>query len=168
LALALLLGLVAISSGFRAEEAMAQSDLASISGTVSDASGALVPKVTVTITNESTGAARVATTNKSGLYTVPGLSPGRYTITAQAPGFERLVKIGNNIDPSLPNTENLTMTVGQVMQSVQVEAQQETLQADSATLGRVITSSQVENLPLNGRNPIFAALTKAGISASSK
>ena len=146
--------------------ATAQSDLGSISGTITDTSGALVGNASVKITSEGTGAVRTVRTNKSGFYTVPALAPGKYTITVEAAGFEKLVRTGNNIDPSLPNTENLTLTVGQVTQAVQVSAEQETLQTDTATLGRVITSNQVANLPLNGRNPIYAALTKAGITSA--
>jgi hypothetical protein len=159
---ALLLLLLALSPA----ALIGQSDLSSVSGTITDPSGALVANAAVTLANEATGATRAATTNRSGFYTIPAVSPGRYTITVKAASFDELVKTGNNVDPSLPTTENLTLTVGKVSQSVQVEAQQETLETDSATLGRVITSNQVENLPLNGRNPVFAALTKAGITSA--
>jgi hypothetical protein len=145
---------------------LAQSDLGSITGSVSDPSGALVANATVTATNESTGANRTVTTNRSGFYSMPALAPGKYTLTVQAQGFDKLIKISNNVDPSLPNTENLQLTVGQVSQAVQVEADQTTLETQSATLGRVITSNQIANLPLNGRNPIYAALTKAGITSA--
>lgn len=144
---------------------LAQSDLASVSGTVTDASGALVANAKVTATNEATSASRVVTTNRSGFYTMPAMAPGRYTLTVEAEGFNKLIKVGNNVDPSLPTTENLQLTVGKVAQSVHVVAQQSTMETQSATLGRVITSNQVANLPLNGRNPIFAALTKAGITS---
>jgi hypothetical protein len=144
----------------------AQSDLASVSGVITDPSGAVVPKARVTLTNEATGATRSVTSSASGFYTAPALSPGRYTITVEAPGFQKLTRVGNNVDPSLPNTDNLTLALGEVSQAVQVTAQQETLETDSATLGRVITSNQIENLPLNGRNPIYAALTKAGITSA--
>jgi len=144
---------------------LAQSDLSSISGTISDPSGAVVSGAAVTLTSESTSAEHKTTTNRSGYYTIPGLAPGKYTIMVVSPGFGRLVSTGNNLDPSLPTTANLQLIVGGASQEVKVEAEETTLQADSSTLGRVITSNQVENLPLNGRNPIYVALTKAGITS---
>jgi len=143
----------------------AQSDLSSISGTITDTSGAVVANAAVTLTSEATSAEHKTVTNQSGFYTVPGLSPGKYTLTVEAPGFEKLVRTGNNLDPSLPTTANLQLVVGHTTQAIQVTAQETALQADSATLGRVVTSNQVENLPLNGRNPIYVALTKAGITS---
>jgi hypothetical protein len=144
---------------------MAQSDLASVTGTISDPSGAVIPSAVVTITNESTGAARSATSNSAGLYLIPGVAPGRYTVSVQAAGFAKTVKTGANVDPSLPHTENMTLSMDKVTQSVEVAEVQQTLQTESATLGRIVTSNQIDNLPLNGRNPIYAALTKAGISS---
>lgn len=144
---------------------MAQSDLASVTGLVSDPTGAVVPNAVVTIVNQATGTTRSATANNAGLYLMQGVAPGTYTLTVTAAGFDKLVKKGVNIDPSLPHTENLALAVGKVTQSVEVEAEQQSLQTDSATLGRVVTSNQVANLPLNGRDPIYAALTKAGITS---
>lgn len=143
----------------------AQSDLSSISGTITDPSGALVSGANVTLRGESTGATHGTTTNQSGFYTIPGLAPGKYTITVDAYGFQKLVSTGNNLDPSIPTTANLQLTLKGMTKQVQVQAEETTLQADSATLGRVITSNQVDNLPLNGRNPIYVALTKAVLRA---
>jgi len=145
--------------------AWAQSDLSSIGGTVTDPSGALVSKAQVLVTSEATGAVHKVFTNKSGLYTIPDLAPGRYTITVEAAGFQRLVMTGNNLDPALPTTANLHLSLGSASQSVTVEASETTLEADSATLGRTITAKQIDSLPVNGRNPIYVALTKAGITS---
>jgi Carboxypeptidase regulatory-like domain len=144
---------------------VAQSDLSSISGTITDSSGALVANATVTVANETTGALRKTMTSSSGFYAIPGLAPGKYTITVEAPGFEKLIKVSNNLDPSLPTTANLQLVVGHETQSVEINAQETTLQTDSSTLGRIIPSTQLQNLPLNGRNPIYVALTKAGITS---
>lgn len=145
--------------------AIAQSDLSSISGTITDPSGALVENAAVTLTSESTGATRKTTTNRSGFYTIPGIAPGKYTISVDAQGFQRLVSTGNSLDPSLPTTANLHLVVGGTTQQVTVQASETTLDADSATLGREITGKQVDSLPVNGRNPIYVALTKAGITS---
>src|ERR1700679_2221605 len=144
--------------------AWAQSDLSSVSGTITDPSGAVVGGATVTLTSELTGTVHVTQTNKNGYYTIPGLAPGKYTVTVEGNGFEKLVVKGNNLDPSLPTTANERLTVGST-QAVNVTATPDTLTADSATLGRVVTGEQVDNLPLDGRNPIYVALTKAGVTS---
>ena len=72
---------------------MAQSDNSSITGTITDPSGAVVTGASVKVANESTGAIRATTTNSSGFYTVSSLAPGRYTVTVEAPSFERLVRL---------------------------------------------------------------------------
>ena len=144
--------------------AWAQSDLSSISGTITDPSGAVVGGATVTLTSELTGAVHVTQTNKNGYYTIPGLAPGKYTVTVEGNGFEKLVVKGNNLDSSLPTTANERLSVGST-QAIDVTATPDALAADSATLGRVITGEQVDNLPLDGRNPIYVALTKAGITS---
>ncbi len=145
--------------------AAAQSDLSSISGTITDPSGALVQNAAVTLTNEGTSAIRSTTTNRSGFYTITGLAPGQYTITVDAKGFERLISTGNQLDPSIPTTTNLKLAVSHTTQQVTVQATGTTLEADSATLGREITSKDIQSLPVNGRNPIYVALTKAGITS---
>jgi Carboxypeptidase regulatory-like domain len=143
----------------------AQSDNSSIVGTITDPSGALVDKATITLTNEATGVAHTTATNSSGFYTLPSLAPGRYTITVDAKGFQKLISNGHNLDPALPATANLSLAVGSETQEIQVEASQAALTADSSTLGRVITSKQMDALPLDGRNPIYVALTKAGVTS---
>lgn len=145
--------------------AIAQSDLASVSGTVTDATGALIQNADVTLTSDTTGAVHKTATNRSGLYTIPSLAPGRYTITVDAKGFEQFISKGNNLEPSVPTTVNLRLSIQSTTQSVTVQASEMTLEADSATLGREISAKQIESLPVNGRNPIYVALTKAGITS---
>jgi hypothetical protein len=144
----------------------AQSDNSSITGTISDPSGALVEHAQITVTSELTGAEHKTMSNRSGFYTIAGLAPGKYTVTVVAPGFSIVTRTNNNLDPSVPSTVNISLAVGSTSQQVEVRANETTLQADSSTLGRVITSSQADNLPLNGRNPIYLALTKAGITST--
>jgi len=143
----------------------AQSDNSAITGTVSDPTGAVVRGAAVTVTNETTGLEHSTITNASGFYTVPGLAPGKYTVKVVANGFLTEVVRNNNVDPSLPSTINVSLKVGSNSETVQVTAEETPIDADTATLGRVVTSNQVENLPLDGRNPIYVALTKAGITS---
>src|SRR6202020_3317853 len=100
----------------------AQSDLPSISGTITDTSGALVANAAVALTSEATAAEHKTVTNQSGFYTVPGLSPGKYTITVEAPGFDKLVRTGNNLDPSVPTTANLQLVAGDTTQRIKGRA----------------------------------------------
>ena len=151
----------------RAGTAMAQSDNSSIAGVITDPSGALVDHATITVTSELTGTQHNAVSNHSGFYTIAGLAPGKYTVTVVARGFRTVTMTNNNLDPAVPSTVNITLVIGQTDQQVEVAANETALQADSSTLGRVITSSQADNLPLNGRNPIYLALTKAGITSIS-
>ena len=144
---------------------LAQSDNSSVVGTISDPSGALVAGAKVTITSEVTGAAHETVSNRSGFYTVADLAPGKYTVAVNAPGFSPLTSTNNNLDPSLPATINLSLQPGGGKEQVEVRAEESTLQADSSTLGRVVTGKQMEALPLDGRNPIYVALTKAGVTS---
>jgi hypothetical protein len=163
---AMIFGVMAASTGLLAPAPLvAQSDNSAMTGTVTDPSGAVVRNASVTVTSEVTGADRGTVTNASGFYSINGLAPGKYTVTIAATGFSTKTITNNSVDPSIPATVNATLALGSNAERVEVTAQETPLQADSSTLGRVITSNQIENLPLNGRNPIYTALTKAGITS---
>jgi hypothetical protein len=144
---------------------LAQSDNSAIVGTVTDASGAVVSGASITITSEVTGASRRTVTNASGFYSANELAPGKYTVIVVAPGFSTQTIRNNNADPSLPATVNVKLSVGSTAQQVEVTAPETMIDPDTATIGRVITQNQVDSLPLNGRDPIYAALTVAGITS---
>jgi len=150
-----------------AVSASAQSDLSGVSGTITDSSGAVVRGANVTVTDEATGVVHTALTNDSGYYTIPSLSPGRYTISVTAANFQKTTSNGNNLDPNVSTTANLQLTVGSASDVVEVSAQETAIQTESTVLGRVITSKQAEMLPLSGRNPISLALLKAGVTSTS-
>src|SRR5580698_4714459 len=163
----LLLGLLICLATVSPAGLLAQSDNSSIAGTITDPSGAVVANASITVTSELTAAEHKTVSNRSGFYTIAGLAPGKYTVTVTAPAFKAVTMTNNNLDPAVPSTVNVSLSVGQMDQQVEVRANETELQADSSTLGRVITSSQADNLPLNGRNPIYLALTKAGITSIS-
>ncbi|HWR52955.1 MAG TPA: carboxypeptidase-like regulatory domain-containing protein, partial [Bryobacteraceae bacterium] len=143
--------------------AFAQSDSSQISGFVKDPSGSIVPNVTVTVTNEATNQERKVQTNESGYYVATNIRPGFYTISAEATGFKKFVKTGNKLDASLPLTVDVTLDVGAVTETVEVVASTATVQSDTATVGRLVERSQIENMMLNGRNPMWLAQLKAGV-----
>jgi hypothetical protein len=146
---------------------LSQSDNSSIAGTITDTSGAVIPGATITVTSELTGVEHNTISNQSGFYTIAGLAPGKYSVTVASTGFSKVTRTNNNLDPAIPATVNISLPVGKTNQQIEIAANESMLQADSSTLGRVITSSQADNLPLNGRNPIYLALTKAGITSIS-
>lgn len=133
---------------------MAQSDNAAISGIVRDPSGAVVANAKVMIKNEATGFERQTTTNESGFYNVPNLPPGYYEVKVEAPGFKTFVKTRNKLDAALPIQVNADLAVGQLTESVTVEATVAVLNTESATVGKTVEQTQIQNLALNGRNPI--------------
>ncbi len=145
----------------------AQSDTAQITGFVKDPSGSSVPNATVIVKNEGTGLERRANTNETGYYVVSSLAPGFYTVSVEAQGFKRFQKTQNKVDPSVPTTVDVTLQVGTITQTVEVVAAVAKLQSETATLGKVITSEQIRNMQMNGRNPIFLALLKPGVRGGS-
>src|SRR6267378_2056480 len=140
---------------------LAQSDLGAISGFIKDSSGATVPNAKVTVRNK-TAVERQAVTNESGYYTITNIPPGLYTMTAEAPGFQRFETTGNKLDPSASLVIDATLTVGTATQVVEVSASAVLLQTESASVQKVVTREQIDSLELNGRNPIWLAALVPG------
>ena len=143
--------------------AFAQSDTATIAGTVKDPTGAVIANAAVEIRNEATGLERRATTNEAGYFVVPNLPPGYYTVSIEATGFKKYVKTQNKLDPNVAATVNVSLDVGAVTETVEVVASVANIQTDTATVGRLVEGEQIKNLSLNGRNPLFLALMKPGV-----
>jgi hypothetical protein len=143
----LLLSLLALS----AIPALGQT-FGEITGRVSDASGGAVPAATITLTNISTNAIRSTVSTDSGDYTFPSLPPGMYKIKTEHPGFKAATS--NNVEVQVQQTVRLdfTLQVGQVSESIEVEAAADQLQAENGTVGTVIENKGIVQLPLNGRN----------------
>jgi hypothetical protein len=141
---------------------MAQSDLGTISGYVKDPSGAVVPNAKVTISNK-TGIQRQATANESGFYAVTNLPPAFYTVTVEAPGFQKYESTGNKLDPSAHLNVDANLVVGATTQTVEVKALAATLQTESSAVQKNVTRQQIDALELNGRNPIYMANLVPGV-----
>src|SRR3989454_3411146 len=146
--------------------ALAQFDTASVVGTVRDSSGAVVPDATVTLTNAQTGLSIVKTTNAAGLYEFFTVKPGAYVITAEKPGFA--IALVDNVQVQVGSRPrvDLTLTVGQVTEKVQVTASSPLVETDSSQRGQVITGAQTRELPLNGREYSALALLTTGVRQS--
>lgn len=145
----------------------AQSDTAQISGFVKDPSGAVITSAPVVIRNEATGLERSAVSSAAGYYVISSVPPGFYTVTVEIPGFKRYVKTQNKLDPNLATTIDVVLTVGAVTDTVEVVASAPAVQSETATVGKLIESSQVENMMLNGRNAVYLALLKPGVRGGS-
>jgi hypothetical protein len=145
----------------------AQFDSGQISGFVRDASQAVIAGATVAAINEGSSDHRTTTTNSNGFYVFPTLAVGKYTVTAEVPGFKRSLQTGVSVDSASKLNVDLTMTVGAVSESVEVKSSASQVQTESAQVGRVIETKQIENMTMNGRNPIYLALLKPGVQGGS-
>jgi hypothetical protein len=133
---------------------MAQSSNASLGGTVSDASGALIPGVTVKTTNENTGIVTTAITNESGVYNFPSLQPGKaYTVSAELPGFQTKAYKDLELGVAQQVRQNFSLQVAAVTSAVDVQiAADSALTASGASVGAVLSTDKVQSLPLVGNN----------------
>jgi hypothetical protein len=144
----------------------AQVTTADLVGTVTDSSGAVVVSAQVTAMNEGTGISRTTQTDASGNYLITQLAPGRYTLTAELAGFRKLVQTGLELQVNQRAQVNLTLQVGEVSQVVEVEGTAPLLESQSSVLGSVISETQVQDLPLNGRNFVQLAILSPGVSGT--
>jgi len=143
----------------------AQVDAGAILGTVTDASGSAIHGATVTLTNEGTSAALSTTTGNDGIYKFTPVKIGSYKLTVTFQGFETItrphvpVNVGENV------VADFTLKPGNVTTTVEVTAAAPVLQSQDASVGQVIDSKSVNDLPLNGRNFTFLAQLAAGVNS---
>ncbi len=124
---------------------------ASLSGVVTDSSGAVIPGATVTAANTATGIATKTTSDSAGNYTLPSLPAGTYDLAVQKEGFTETVQHGIILQVDQHATLNATLNVGSVTQQVEVVSQVPIVSTETATVGTVIDTRQVVDLPLNLR-----------------
>ena len=147
-----LVGLVAALLLFAAPlTLLAQSDTGSVDGRIFDQQKAGIPGVTVTAKNVATGLTRTTTSGTTGSYHFGSLPAGTYDITAELQGFSMQVRKGIVVQVSSPSTADITMTVGNLSETVVVTGETPLVQTTKSDVGQVITNSMVENMPLNGR-----------------
>ena len=132
--------------------ASAQLTTSDILGTVTDATGALIPNATVTVRNLGTNETRTAKTDNSGNYAVTLLPVGRYSVRVEAPGFKTSTTEDLTVEAGDRARADSHLQLGASSETVEVEAQTPLLQADSATVSSTVTAQAVRDLPLNGRN----------------
>src|ERR1700682_3406062 len=144
--------------------AYAQVAGATLSGTVTDQSGGVVPKAAISIKNIATGGARASTTDPVGFYSAPNLLPGTYDVTAAAPGFSSEAQTGITLTVGGQQVLNFTLHVGQVSQTLSVAGEAPTVQLATSSISAVVNSTTVRELPLNGRSWTDLATLQTGVN----
>jgi hypothetical protein len=160
-----MLALCVATLGSTASFVSAQSIEGAIVGVVRDDSGAVVPEVTVTVTNPARGLTRTITTDAMGNYTFPGLPPGSYDLTAERQGFRRAVAPNVLVEVNQTVRVDLTLQVGAVVEEVTVEAAAGMVESQTSALGQVVHSEAVTEIPLNARNYVQLSLLSSGVAA---
>ncbi|MHB1022948.1 MAG: carboxypeptidase-like regulatory domain-containing protein [Acidobacteriaceae bacterium] len=148
--------------------ASAQIFRSTVTGRVTDETGAVIPNVKVTLTNTDNGAVSTTMSGAQGYYTAPSLLPGPYKITAEAPGFKKYVHVGINLQTQQNATENIVLQVGSTSQSITVTSDVPLIDTASASSGQVLTTQEIENLPANGRSPIGFVRDEYGVVPKEK
>lgn len=146
--------------------AYAQFDTAAVLGTVTDSTGAALPKATVTLKNLATGITVQAQTDENGNYQFFNVKIGTYTITAEAQGFSKAAAENVQITVNARQRVDLSMKAGAVTETVTITADNARLETESSDRGQVIQREQIVNLPLNGRSYADLALLTPGVRRS--
>jgi hypothetical protein len=147
-----------------ATKAQGQVVTATLTGSVTDSTGASVPNATVTAIQASTGVARTTKTNDEGSYSIPYLDPGNYRISIEAQGFKKFTQENVTLDVSTVARVDTTLTPGSVNETVEVTAAPPALQTDSAEVARNFDTQTVRELPVANRNFQALAGLVAGVS----
>ncbi len=141
----------------------AQVGSARVRGVVTDPSGAPVPQATASIRNVDTGATSTTKSNGVGEFSFPDLPVGRYQITVRAPGFKEFVQPDITLVGNQRFTINVPLQVGEVTETVTVSGAAAQVDTQTGTLKDTIDRKQIEDLPLNGRNPLQLVALSAGV-----
>jgi hypothetical protein len=144
--------------------ALAQRNTAAIFGTVTDASGGVIPGAVVTVNKDDTGETRTTPTDNLGNFFVPDLAPGRYTLTVSAQGFKQFVRKDLTLNVDQRPQINVTLQVGDTAESVTVSEAAPLVDATHANIGGVVDNTYTEQLPLNGRQFLQLAFLLPGTS----
>ena len=156
-AVTLTLGLITSRTVF------AQTGAGSVTGIITDQSGATVPGATVTATNQATNVAYTAVVNEAGNYTVTSLPVGMYVVKSELSGFKTVTTRPIQVEAMQIVRIDFTLEVGTVQETVLVAAEAPLLQTETATVGEVISGTTVSTLPLNGRNTGQLSLLLPGV-----
>src|SRR5713101_5062044 len=150
---------------FSAGNAYAQVSGATLSGTITDPSGAAIAGAKVSITNKATGIARDATTDAAGFYSAPNLLPGPYEVTASASGFSTAKQSDLTLTVGAQQVLNLPLKIGEASQTVLVTEAAPLVQLGSSSISAQVESKEILEMPLNGRDWASLATLSPGVNA---
>src|SRR5262249_14482117 len=142
---------------------IAQVDSGQISGFVRDAQQAALPGATVTVSNEATGNKRSTVTNTTGFYVMPDLPVGSYVVTVELVGFKKFAQTAVRLTAASQIAVDADLEIGSLEETITVTAGQSFVQTTTAQVARTIETKQIQELTLNGRNPIYLASLKPGV-----
>src|SRR6516165_7228735 len=145
-----------------------QQDMGVITGLVTDATGAAVPAVRVTVTNVETNETRVGETGATGAYTIGPLRVGAYDVTVEKSGFKREIWNAIPLNAQDRVRADFRLELGQVSESISVTSEAPALQSEQSSLSQVVEQKQIRDLSLNGRNFQQLAWITAGVSPSTR
>jgi hypothetical protein len=135
-----------------------------VTGVLSDASGAVLPQARVVLTDQQKGFTFKTTSDNNGLYLFRSIPPGLYSVTAEISGFEKTQRNNLKVDVNENATANLTLKVGGTNQTVQVQGQQEGISTEDAVTGQVVNRRFINDLPLIDRNVMDLAYLAPGVT----
>ena len=144
--------------------AFAQVDAGAILGTVKDASGAVMPGAKMTLTNEDTGVVLTTISGSGGEYAFSPVKIGTYSVSAEFKGFQRVEHLHVSVEVQQRVVVDFVLPPGQITQTLSVTAEPPALQTQDASVGQVIGTRSINDLPLNGRNFTFLAQLAAGVT----
>src|SRR3954469_20940342 len=142
--------LIALLCGVATQPAAAQVLYGSVVGTVTDQSDAVIPNATVTLTSKETASSRATETDGGGRYSFVNVPPGTYDVKVAAKGFRTYTQQNLDVSPNVVSRAEFKVEVGQLTETVSVEAQQAMLQTDKSDTHAEITTKAISNLPLSG------------------
>jgi hypothetical protein len=145
-------------------DASAQTDQGAITGVVEDATGAVIPNAQVTATNIDTGLALESRSNSSGVFVFSPLKVGSYTVSASATGFQTVSRENLHLDIQQRLNVDFTLRAGAVSETVKVDTEVPVLQTQDAAVGQVISTKEINDTPLNGRNWVYMAQLTNGVA----
>ena len=146
--------------------ALAQSYTGTIIGSIKDASGAVVPRATVTITNEQTDRQETVTSDLEGRYTSLPLTPGPYRVEASLQGFRRAARSNVTVQVNSTAIIDFTLELGELTDAVEVSANATLLETNTGTVGKVVDNRRILELPLNTRNVYSLIFLTPGVAGS--
>ncbi|MGH9329280.1 MAG: carboxypeptidase regulatory-like domain-containing protein, partial [Vicinamibacterales bacterium] len=147
-----------------AASAAAQTFTGTLSGIVRDSSGAVMPGVTVTVKNVATGVARSVSSDPEGRYHVVNLDPGVYDVRAEISGFRTAIKSGVAVTVGGTTELDIALTVGQLAEEVTVVTEPALIEPGRTELSRVVTTQEIESLPISGRNFVDFVKLSSGVA----